>query len=483
MSRAIVASDQNTAKQRGRSRAPWATAFGLGLVMLMLAAHAPAAAQDAAPAQDAPPAPAAEQAPTQSAPASEGKTVKTLDGKEVNIDDARRQLEQHKKQLEDAKQEQQTITAETKALEAERVAMQARLIEAAKKSQGSEKRLIAVEAELDKLSAQETLLRVALNENRTTVAQMLGIMQRMGREPPPVMVTKRHDALKMVRSAMLLSSFFPGFKSKVDTLSKQLTELNVIGEKTRTEKQRLAEAQTEFKRTKEEVDTLMVRRREQMKKNAARLDELKTAVNRHGKAVGTLGDLLQRLDGEAGKQANMAAYEAELKQLGTTYEIKPDAKQVAFVQPGRLKPSIPFDKARGLLRLPCQGKRLTAFGGRDETGSKSEGLRLETLEEASIVSPSDGWVIYAGQFRTYGQLLIINAGGGYHILLAGMDQIHSSVGQFVLAGEPVAAMGKAQPPSANSPELRKPMLYIEFRKDAHPIDSDPWWAPEGVKEG
>jgi septal ring factor EnvC (AmiA/AmiB activator) len=77
--------------------------------------------------------------------------------------------------------------------------------------------------------------------------------------------------------------------------------------------------------------------------------------------------------------------------------------------------------------------------------------------------------------------LIINAGGGYHILLAGFDQIYATKDQFVLAGEPVGVMKKINH-SSGSTEVRKPTLYIEFRKDAHPIDPDPWWS-ESVKEG
>ena len=60
---------------------------------------------------------------------------------------------------------------------------------------------------------------------------------------------------------------------------------------------------------------------------------------------------------------------------------------------------------------------------------------------AVVASPSDGWVAFSGPYRTYGQLLIINAGGGYYVVLAGMERINVEVGQFVLAGEPVALMG------------------------------------------
>ncbi|MEJ2118674.1 MAG: hypothetical protein P8Y36_12600, partial [Alphaproteobacteria bacterium] len=154
------------------------------------------------------------------------KSIKTLDGKKIKIDDARRLYEKHQQELEKAKKEQKNIAAQTKELEAQRVALQSRLLKASKKNQGNEKRLIAIEAKLDKLSAEETVLRVALNKNRATIAQMLGVMQRMGREPPPIIVTQRHDALKMVRSAMLLSSFFPSFKTKAKKLGAQLNKLD-----------------------------------------------------------------------------------------------------------------------------------------------------------------------------------------------------------------------------------------------------------------
>jgi septal ring factor EnvC (AmiA/AmiB activator) len=90
-------------------------------------------------------------------------------------------------------------------------------------------------------------------------------------------------------------------------------------------------------------------------------------------------------------------------------------------------------------------------------------------------------VVYAGPFRSYGQLLIINAGGGYHVLLAGMSRIDVSPGQFVLAGEPIAEMGKPAMPDQSSDDSSRPVLYVEFRKDGKPIDSGPWWAETSEK--
>ena len=101
---------------------------------------------------------------------------------------------------------------------------------------------------------------------------------------------------------------------------------------------------------------------------------------------------------------------------------------------------------------------------------------IETRYAAQITSPCDGWVVYAGEFRSYGQLLIINAGGGYHVLLAGLSQIDVRSGQFVLAAEPVGTMSGGQKNTPSSAQISGPVLYVEFRKDGRPIDPDPWWA-------
>jgi murein hydrolase activator len=413
---------------------------------------------------------------------AKGQPAKSLDGETIDIEEARRLFEEHQKELERVKREELGLKSETKSLTDEAAVLQTKLIEAAKDVQNAEKTLTRSEGEIEELTRQEAKIRLKLNENRESLAQMLGVMQRMGREPPPVMMTERNDALRMVRSAMILASFFPEFKTKADELSATLSDLNSIIAKARNEHARFAEAQADFTRFKSEIDTLLAQKREKMKENSARMETLKVAASRHSRAVSNFGELLKRLDKEVAKRSDLAAYEAELKKLGPAIELKPSVKQAAFVSPGRLKPAVPFEKAQGMLRFPAQGKRLISFGVEDDVGGKSEGIHVETRKGAQITSPSDGWVIYAGQFRTYGQLLIINAGGGYHILLAGLDQIHTTVGQFVLAGEPVAAMGKGPQLDAGSVESSSPVLYIEFRKNARPVDPDPWWS-ESVKEG
>ena len=127
--------------------------------------------------------------------------------------------------------------------------------------------------------------------------------------------------------------------------------------------------------------------------------------------------------------------------------------------------------------------KVRGFGGSDGAGGSERGISIATRAGAQVTTPCDGWVVYAGPFRSYGQLLILNAGGGYHVLLAGMERISVNIGQFVLTGEPVATMGTtAQVASILASAPSQPVLYIEFRKDGTPIDPGPWWATsEGEK--
>jgi murein hydrolase activator len=148
-----------------------------------------------------------------------------------------------------------------------------------------------------------------------------------------------------------------------------------------------------------------------------------------------------------------------------------------------------FIKAKGLLPLPVEGGITTRFGDKDTLGSIARGLSVMTRPEAQVRSPVDGWVVYAGPFRSYGQLLILDAGDGYHIVMSGMKRMNVQLGQFVLLGEPVGGMGNGAAVLASqntSPassqdgikplQASQPVLYVEFRKDGQPIDSAPWWS-------
>lgn len=417
---------------------------------------------------------------------------------QVQQEDARKQLERSQSELEAARQREQELAQDLQRLAKERATLNSNLIETAKRVQESEARLSLVEERLGVLSRQETGVRASIAQRYGSIAKMLGAMQRMGRQPPPAMVTRRDDALQMVRSAMLMASVFPELKSQADVLTAELDKLVQLGAKIKeqrnnlkTENNNLIVAQTRIGGLITEKKALEASRRE-------KLAHVRVAAAQHAKTATYLGELVQRMDKEIAA-AGLAAYEAELaakrarekaaaeaarRQGQTITELKPaDTTKVAFVNPGRLKPAVEFADAKGKLAKPVSGRITRAFGSTNSDGDQSKGLLIASRGAAQVTAPTDGWVAFADEFRTYGQLLIINAGGGYHILLAGMERIDVSVGQFVLAGEPVALMGSAGKKDGSGTSEQGPVLYVEFRKDGRPIDPGPWWAksPERVE--
>jgi len=225
--------------------------------------------------------------------------------------------------------------------------------------------------------------------------------------------------------------------------------------------------------------SLLIDERQKKQTNAEQaLNSERQRANDLARQVDTIKDLIAKL--ETGlDSAKRAAREADR-------DIAKDATHpelAALSDPGRLAPAVAFADMRGHLRLPVNGTRIREFGGSDGVGGTQKGLSIAARPGGEITAPCDGWVVYAGRFRSYGQLLILNAGGGYHVLLAGMERISVDLGQFVLTGEPVAVMGggsQASPTGTSGP--KQPVLYVEFRKDGAPIDPSPWWATnEGEK--
>jgi len=201
------------------------------------------------------------------------------------------------------------------------------------------------------------------------------------------------------------------------------------------------------------------------------------------------------LDAERARSMQLARQADNLKELigRIEQEIASAARAAAAARatqatlatlndPGRLSPAIAFASAQKKLPLPLNGIKIREFGMPDGLGGNEKGLSLASRAGAQVTAPCDGWVVYAGPFRSYGQLLILNAGGGYHVLLAGMERISVDLGQFVLTGEPVAVMGGGpQSAAAVATGSRQPVLYIEFRKDGTPVDPSPWWASDSEK--
>jgi septal ring factor EnvC (AmiA/AmiB activator) len=297
-------------------------------------------------------------------------------------------------------------------------------------------------------------------------------LQRIGRQPPPALLVSPEDALRAVRTAITLGAVLPEMRAQADTLAGDLSALLDVRKEIVTQRDGLTGELDQLGREQLRV-TLLVDERQKKQSGAEQsLNSERQRAADLARQVENIKDLIAKLEGGL-DSATRAARAADRS-------IANDATQpelAALSDPGRLAPAVAFADMRGRLRLPVNGVRIREFGGADGVGGTQKGLSIASRPGGEITAPCDGWVVYAGRFRSYGQLLILNAGGGYHVLLAGMERISVDLGQFVLTGEPVAVMGggsQASPAGASGP--KQPVLYVEFRKDGTPIDPSPWWA-------
>lgn len=472
-------------------------------------------------------------------------------------DEISRKLERQQHELEAKELRDREIQKDLVSLSDDRREINARLVETASRVQASEEKMSGIEQRLAGFEKQERQIRESLAKEHGKISGLLAALQRMGRNPPPVIITRREDALRMVRSAMLIGVAFPGMRDEARILTAKLTDLVSIMTRIRREGETLRAERERLDAVQAQLASLLETKKQTLAERQVELKQVREAAAEISKNVSDLSELISKLsqqvnttpampgiernhaDGvvavlpppasgtpppaataptavappavardaaitvpptEPGKPAETAPDQAKPEQVAVVttppqaspppsssiVELAPSGASLMPGSPDRIRPAIAFQEARGKLSMPARGRQVLGFGDKTQYGGTSKGLVIETRFGARVTSPCDGWVVYAGEFRSYGQLLIINAGGGYHVLVAGLSRMDVGPGQFVLAAEPIGTMSGAprtaqlaserQDSEPSAPTASAPVLYVEFRKDGQPIDSAPWWA-------
>src|SRR5664279_484440 len=392
--------------------------------------------------------------------------------------DALKQRDQELQAARDAQKKsietEVALKREIDQIGADRKKLHQDLIDTAARLRSLEVQLPATDARLKPLDADEAAIRKSLDGRQAVIGEVLAALQRMGRHPPPALIATPEDALKSVRTAMVLGAVLPEMRHEVEALAGDLTQLLELRKKIAAERDLLKAQAASLDGERTRMTALVAARQKQQAEREKALEAERAHATDLARNVDNLKDLIAKLE------ANLDPAIRESREAARS-DSRPALS--AFRDPGRLTPAIAFASLRGQVPIPVNGAKLKQFGAPDGNGGLEKGISLATRAAAQITAPADGWVVYAGPFRSYGQLLILNVGGGYHVLLAGMDRISVDLGQFVLTGEPVAIMGNASHiASILATGSSQPVLYIEFRKDGVPVDPGPWWAAgEGEK--
>jgi septal ring factor EnvC (AmiA/AmiB activator) len=304
--------------------------------------------------------------------------------------------------------------------------------------QTSQKTMTDLESRIKKLEGEEATLNTKIQSDYGSMGDLILAMERIRRMPTETLIIRPGAPLETAQSAILLRSILPGINARTAQMSADLERLRAIHislDKDRT----AALATAEQLKGQEKELQAMLKKRETLYRQTRSAYEI-----------------------QAESVARMAAEAQSLEQLVARIERAEAEKPKEEKQSKRRSvkmPSLPG----GRWAVPVQGNMTTGFGQQDSIGAKSEGIRISAGANALVTAPVAGVVRFAGPFRNYGNMVIIEHDKGFHSLMSGLSRIDTAVGRKISAGEPVGTL-------AGSGNGGPPTLYYELRHNGKPVD-------------
>jgi septal ring factor EnvC (AmiA/AmiB activator) len=389
-------------------------------------------------------------------------------------------LEAVEQELEDAQAAQTELEQEAARLREEIGALRVRMVHSAQSLQDQEEVMTRLEGQLAELAKVRAGKIAALRDRHGQLAETIAALQRIALNPPEAFLVRSDDPADLVRGAILLRAAVPAIESRASALREELDALARVGTDIQLRRQALTVAASTLQAERNQLESLIERKKDLFYQTEA---ERTQAVERAALLVEEaedLRDLLAKLTAEkeaappppepapapaAPEETVAESGEEAGEQVATLPALGLSAARLT--RPSGLRD---FGEAKGQVIQAARGELVSRYGENDEFGVANRGIVIHTRPGAQVVAPFDGQIVFAGPFRRYGQILIIDHGGGYHSLVAGLTRVDGIVGQWVLAGEPVGLMG--------SPESGEPELYVELRRNGQPINPLPWLSAE-----
>ena len=363
--------------------------------------------------------------------------------------------------LEHARARESALKDETESLERETAALRRQLIAAAHTAQEREEEVSALESRLDQLGAAYDVKVAALGRERTQMIGTLGALTRIALMPPVAAIVMPMRPIDTVRGGLLLRAAVPSIEERAHLLKQELDDLAALRREISIWRDELNGAVTALRAERDRLDALLERKASLVRETEAEREVAISRIEGLAAEATNLRELLERL-GTAGAPVPAPSPATGAPETGEQLAAAPAR---ILTRPDGIRS---FTAARGQMIPPVRGPRVRSYGQDDEFGQTEKGITLETRPAARVVAPFDGQIVFAGEFRRYGPILIIEHGEGYHSLLAGLSRLDAVVGQWVLAGEPVGLMG----PTTNG----RPRLYVELRRRGRPVNPVPWLA-------
>jgi septal ring factor EnvC (AmiA/AmiB activator) len=305
----------------------------------------------------------------------------------------------------------------------------------------------ALRDSLRQAKVREAALLLQFDNERNRVGQLLGVLGQLEATPGPLMLLHPSGPLGTVRSGMIISEVTPALQAEVTRLQSELTELR-------------------------DLRTLQVAAGSILENG---LGVAQTARTTLSQAISDRTALPRRFTEDPDALRGLLESADTLGAFANGLEL--DLSGTDAMRS--------FASAEGKLNLPTLGSLLLRANEADTSGTRRPGITLSTRARALVTAPWAGTIRYRGPLLDYGNVIILEPGGGYLMVYGGLQTVYGEVGEVVGIGAPLGLMGGGD--QENSKEFLASVtdvtgiretetLYIEIRKGTAPVDPAPWFA-------
>jgi len=388
-------------------------------------------------------------------------------------------LQSTERALRDAKERAAKLARNTELSEAELTALRQRLIAVAAREHERTETVDQLERRMADMVKREAAKKASLNGQRRQLAALIAALQRIASTPPTALIALPAAPADTIRSALLLRGTVPAIEDRARVLARDLEALAELRTALVSARVSLDAERKTLRQDRAALEALVARKAKALRGTKAAQRRAAEQTARLGREAVSLRDLVRKLD--AARNAARQREEREARRRKAEEQTRLREKQARPAVPSRPEPVVkqrkiiaalpPSNIRKNGLRtpragiLPVPGRIIGTFGAAKD-GAPSDGVTVRSHPGASVIAPQGGTVVFAGPFKGLGKLLIIEHRGAYHLLLAGLARIDASIGEKVLAGEPVGTM-----PTTGTAD---PTLYLELRRKGQPVNPTPW---------
>ena len=360
-------------------------------------------------------------------------------------DSVKKQLSETINQIKSSDQASKELNEKNEKIARELKSLQEEMVKIAKNAGMKEEELSDFEDKLAILEVQKADKQKDFAKRQVELSSMISAMIRLKQMPPEAVIAMPNKLDETLATARALGVVTETIEQEASSLKLQLNELDDL--------------QAKIIKNRQEILSKKLGLEGEQVKLLKRIDE-------RSKLQKEIGGKAQK---EREKLASLIARSKDLQELIDKLEQEnlSDEQDIKANSVGkdddRIKRKLhSFAKSKGHISMPLKGKVIAGYGVSKEA-SFAKGIIISGAEKAIVIAPFDGEVVYAGNFRDYGKMIIIRHSDDYHTLISGMEHINCTPGQFVIKGEPIGNMGKLP--------VR---IYMELRKNGKPTNPTGW---------